>query len=465
MAEYDYDLFIIGAGSGGVRAARMAATYGARVGIAEESRVGGTCVIRGCVPKKLLVYASQFAEEFEWAHGYGWTVGETRFDWPTLIANKDKEIDRLNGMYLQTLRNNKVELHEARAELLDAHTIALKKDGAEVGRVTADKILVATGGWPAMPEIPGIEHAITSNEALDLPAQPKRIVVAGGGYIAVEFACIFNGLGSEVVQLYRSEQILRGFDRDIRDTVAAEMRKKGIDLRVNCSLIARIDKQADGSLLVTQENGATIETDAVLYAIGRNPLTWNMGLDDVGVKIDEIGAIIIDDDFRTSVPNIFALGDVTHRFQLTPVAIAEAMAFTATQFAGRPTRMDYSDIPTAVFTQPPVGTCGLTEHEARERYGDEIDIYKADFRPMLHTLGGSSERTMMKLIVDAKTDRVLGAHMVGHDAGEIIQGIGIAIKCGATKAQFDATVAIHPTAAEEFVTMRTPVPRLKQAAE
>jgi glutathione reductase (NADPH) len=465
MADYDYDLFIIGAGSGGVRAARMASTYGARVGIAEESRVGGTCVIRGCVPKKLLVYASQFAEDFEWSHGYGWTVDGARFDWATLIANKDKEIDRLNGLYLQTLRNNKVELHEARAELLDAHTIALRKDGAEIGRVTADKILIATGGWPAMPEIPGVEHAISSNEAFHLPALPKRIVVAGGGYIAVEFAGIFNGMGSQVIQLYRGEQILRGFDRDVRDMVAAEMRKKGVDLRVNCSLIARIDRQADGSLLVTQENGATIETDAVLYAIGRNPLTRGLGLEQAGVAMDDIGAVIVDDDFRTSVPNIFALGDVTHRFQLTPVAIAEAMAFTATQFANRPTRMDYRDIPTAVFSQPPVGTCGLTEDEARARHGDDLDIYKADFRPMIHTLGGSGERTLMKLIVDAKTDRVLGAHMVGHDAGEIIQGIGIAIKCGATKAQFDATVAIHPTAAEEFVTMRTPVPRLKQAAE
>jgi len=464
MADYDYDLFIIGAGSGGVRAARMATSYGARVGIAEDSRVGGTCVIRGCVPKKLLVYASGFAEEFEWAHGYGWTVEGARFDWPTLIANKDREIDRLNGLYLQTLKNNNVVLHEARAALVDAHTISLTKDGTEAGRVTADKILVATGGWPAMPDVPGGEHAISSNEAFDLPALPRRILIAGAGYIAVEFACIFNGLGSQVIQLYRGEQILRGFDRDVRDTVATEMRKKGIDIRLNCSLIARIDKREDGSLLVTQESGETIETDAVMYAVGRNPKSGGMGLAEVGVKMDDIGAIVIDDDFRTSVPNIFALGDVTHRFQLTPVAIAEAMAFTATQFANRPTTMDYRDIPTAVFTQPPVGTCGLTEEEARERY-DEIDVYKADFRPMLHTLGGSSERTLMKLVVDAKTDKVLGAHMVGHDAGEIIQGIGIAIKCGATKAQFDATVAIHPTAAEEFVTMRTPVPRLKQAAE
>ena len=464
MADYDYDLFIIGAGSGGVRAGRMATSYGARVGIAEDSRVGGTCVIRGCVPKKLLVYASQFAEDFEWSHGYGWTVEGATFDWPTLIANKDKEIDRLNGLYLQTLKNNNVVLHEARASLVDAHTIALTKDGEEVGRVTADKILIATGAWPALPDIPGIEHAITSNEAFYLPELPKRIVIAGGGYIAVEFAGIFNGLGSQVTLLYRGEQILRGFDRDIRDSVAAEMRKKGIDIRLNSPVARSLEKRDDGVIVGTLTDGTVLEADAVLFAVGRDPKTKGMNLAEVGVKMDEIGAIIIDDDFRTSVPNIFALGDVTHRFQLTPVAIAEAMAFTATQFANRPTTMDYRDVPTAVFTQPPIGTCGLTEEEARERY-DEIDIYKADFRPMIHTLGGSSERTLMKLVVDAKTDRVLGAHMVGHDAGEIIQGIGIAIKCGATKAQFDATVAIHPTAAEEFVTMRTPVPRLKQAAE
>jgi glutathione reductase (NADPH) len=463
MAEYDYDLFIIGAGSGGVRAARMASSYGARVGIAEDSRVGGTCVIRGCVPKKLLVYASQFGEEFEWAEGFGWSVEGARFDWPTLIAHKDREIDRLNGLYLQTLRNANVALHEARAELRDAHTLALLKGGQEIGRVTADKILIATGGWPALPDIPGIEHGITSNEAFHLAELPRRIVVAGGGYIAVEFAGIFNGLGADVVQLYRGEQILRGFDRDVRDAVAAEMRKKGIDLRVRSAVIARIDRRA-ADLLVILEDGSAIETDAVMFAIGRAPKTAGLGLEHVGVTLDDIGAVVVDDDFRTSVPNIFALGDVTHRFQLTPVAIAEAMAFTATQFADRPTRMDYRDIPTAVFTQPPVGTCGLTEEEARARY-DEIDVYKTDFRPMKHTLGGSDERTMMKLVVDARTDRVLGAHMVGQDAGEIIQGVGIAIKCGATKAQFDATVAIHPTAAEEFVTMRTPLPRLKQAAE
>ncbi|MFN3233145.1 MAG: glutathione-disulfide reductase [Alphaproteobacteria bacterium] len=455
--QYNYDLFVIGAGSGGVRAARMASSYGAKVGIAEDSRVGGTCVIRGCVPKKLFVYASQFGEEFDWAEGYGWT-SESKFDWPTLIANKDKEIDRLNGLYLQTLKNNNVDLHEARGVLVDAHTVALMKDGKEVDRVTAKKILVAVGGWPTMPNVPGIEHAISSNEAFHLEKLPERMVIAGAGYIAVEFAGIFNGLGVEVTQLYRGEQVLRGFDRDIRDSVADELRRKGVDLRVESPVIRDIEKRAD-DLLVTLVDGSEIETDAVMFAVGRDPKTPGMGLEDVGVALDDVGAIIIDDDFRTSVPSIFALGDVTHRFQLTPVAIAEAMAFTATQFNDTPTSMDYADIPTAVFTQPPVGTVGLTEAEAREKYG-RVDIYKTNFRPMKHTLGGSDERTMMKLVVDCATDRVVGAHMVGLDAGEIIQGVAIAIKAGATKAQFDATVAIHPTAAEEFVTMRDPEPDL-----
>lgn len=461
MPDYDYDLFVIGAGSGGVRAARMASSYGAKVGIAEESRVGGTCVIRGCVPKKLFVYASQFGEEFDWAEGYGWTSDAT-FDWPTLIANKDKEIDRLNGLYLLTLRNNHVDLYEARARLADAHTIVLEKDGAEVQRITADKILIATGGWPYMPDIPGIEHAICSNEAFHLEHLPQHMIIAGAGYIAVEFAGIFNGLGVEVCQLYRSTQILRGFDWDIRNAVANELVAKGVDLRLNSPVIASIDKQTEeqgGRLLVTLTEGTTVETDAVMFAVGRVPNAKGLGLEDVGVDMNDIGAVIIDDDFRTSVPNIFALGDVTHRYQLTPVAIAEAMAFTATQFNNTPTRMDYADIPTAVFTQPPVGTVGLTEAEAREKYG-RVDIYKTNFRPMKHTLGGSDERTMMKLIVDPASDRVVGAHMVGLDAGEIIQGVAIAIKAGATKAQFDATVAIHPTAAEEFVTMRDPEPEL-----
>ncbi|MDX1581231.1 MAG: glutathione-disulfide reductase, partial [Alphaproteobacteria bacterium] len=397
----------------------------------------------------LFVYASQFGEEFDWAEGYGWTVPDASFDWPTLVANKDKEIDRLNGLYKKGLAGAKVDLIEKRGVLVDEHTIDLEGE-----TVTADKILIATGGWPHMPDIPGIEHGISSNEAFHLKELPKRMVIAGAGYIAVEFAGIFNGLGVEVTQLYRSEMILRGFDWDIRTTVLEEMRKKGVDVRLESPVIASIEKRKS-DYLVTLEDGSEIETDLVMFAVGREPNTSGLGLENAGVKTDEIGAIVIDDDFRTSVPNIFALGDVTHRFQLTPVAIAEAMAFTATQFNNTPTRMDYGDIPTAVFSQPPVGTVGLTEDEAVEKYG-EVDVYKASFRPMKHTLGGADEKTMMKLIVDKASDRVVGAHMVGLDAGEIIQGIGIAVKCGATKAQFDATVAIHPTAAEEFVTMRDP---------
>lgn len=453
----DYDLFVIGAGSGGVRGARMAASYGAKVGICEESVVGGTCVVRGCIPKKLFVYSSHVSEDMEDAAGFGWSVDGLKFDWPTLVANKDTEIDRLNGLYKQTLSNNKVDLFESRGVIEDAHTVNLGDR-----KVTADKILISTGGWPVMPDIPGIEHAISSNEAFHLEQLPKRIVIAGGGYISVEFAGIFNGLGVDVTQLYRSQQILRGFDWDIRNAVAEEMRKKGIDLRVEAPLIERIEKR-DSDLLLTLADGETIETDAVMYAIGRNPNTAGLGLEEVGVAMNDKGAVIVDDDYRTSVDSIFALGDVTDRFQLTPVAIAEAMAFTATQFDNRPTSTDYRDIPTAVFCQPPAGTVGLTEEEARVTCG-EVEIYRSEFRPLKHTLSGSSERTMMKLIVDKASDRVVGAHMVGADAGEIIQGLGIALKCGATKAQFDTTVAVHPTAAEEYVTMRDPVPETERKA-
>lgn len=453
----DYDLFVIGAGSGGVRGARMAASYGAKVGICEESVVGGTCVVRGCIPKKLFVYSSHVSEDMEDAAGFGWSVDGLKFDWPTLVANKDTEIDRLNGLYKQTLANNKVDLFESRGVIEDAHTVNLGDR-----KITADKILISTGGWPVMPDIPGIEHAISSNEAFHLEQLPKRIVIAGGGYISVEFAGIFNGLGVDVTQLYRSTQILRGFDWDIRNAVAEEMRKKGIDLRVEAPLIERIEKR-DSDLLLTLADGETIETDAVMYAIGRNPNTAGLGLEEVGVAMNDKGAVIVDDDYRTSVDSIFALGDVTDRYQLTPLAIAEAMAFTATQFDNRPTSTDYRDIPTAVFCQPPAGTVGLTEEEARETCG-EVEIYRSEFRPLKHTLSGSSERTMMKLIVDKASDRVVGAHMVGADAGEIIQGLGIALKCGATKAQFDATVAVHPTAAEEYVTMRDPVPDSERKA-
>lgn len=445
----DYDLFVIGAGSGGVRSARIAAGYGAKVAVCEDSRVGGTCVIRGCVPKKLYVHASHYAEDFEEAAGFGWSVEGVSFDWHTLVANKDVEIDRLNGLYKQTLANANVDVIEARGELVDANTIRLGDR-----TVTADKILIATGAWPSRPDIPGIEHSITSNEAFGLDVLPNRIIIVGGGYIAVEFAGIFNALGVDTVQLYRRDQILRGFDQDVRSFLTDEMIKKGVDLRLN-SNIASIERTDDG-VTATFEDGTLMNAGAVMYATGRTPKTDGMGLEDVGVERRAGGAIIIDEDFRTSVPNIFALGDCTDRMQLTPVAIAEAMAFTATQFDDRPTRMDYLDVPTAVFSQPPVGTVGLTEEQAREKHGD-VEIYRSDFRPLKHTLSGSDERTMMKLIVDKVSDRVVGAHMVGMDAGEIAQGLGIALKCGATKAQFDATVGIHPTAAEEFVTMREPV--------
>ncbi len=458
MPSYDYDLFVIGAGSGGVRASRISASYGARVAVAEERFLGGTCVNVGCIPKKFLVYAAHFAEDAEDAAGFGWTVGKSAFDWPTLIANKDTEIERLNGIYRNLLGNAGVELFEARAVLKDPNTIEV------AGKtVTAERILVATGGWPVVPDIPGKELAITSTEAFYLPELPKRALVVGGGYIAVEFAGIFHGLGVEVVQLYRGKLFMRGFDHDIRGHLAQEMKKKGIDLRFE-SNPAKIEKSAAG-LVATLEDGATVETDLVLYATGRAPNSRNLGLEACGVAMRGNGAVIVDDYFQTSVPSIYALGDITDRYQLTPVAIAEAMALARTLYKGEPTVMDYANIPTAVFSQPPVGTVGLSEEAARERHG-AVDVYRSTFRALKNTISGNQEQTMMKLIVDRASDRVLGCHMVGPDAGEIVQGLGVALKCGATKAQFDATVGIHPTAAEEFVTMREPVPEpAAQAAE
>lgn len=457
---YDFDFFVIGAGSGGVRASRMAAGYGARVGICEDYRVGGTCVIRGCVPKKLLVYASEFGEHFEDAAGFGWDVGARRFDWATLIANKDKEIDRLNGLYLQTLRNAGVELVNGRGRLKSAHEIEITgADGVRI--VTADKILIATGGWPTMPDVPGIEHAITSNEAFHLPELPKRIAVVGGGFIALEFACIFHGLGAEVILLYRGEQILRGFDWDIRNTLADALRAKGMDLRVETNVTA-IEKGAQG-LTLTLTDGSTFDVDAVMYATGRAPNTKGMGLEEVGVKLDGKGAVVVDEYSRSSIDNIYAVGDVTDRIALTPVAIKEGAAVAETLFADKPTTVDYADVPSAVFSQPTVSTVGLTEDEARQKLG-AVDVYVSRFRPMKYTLPGRDERAIMKLVVDRATDRVVGAHMVGPDAAEIIQGVAIALKCGATKAQFDATVALHPSSAEEFVLMRQPEPE-KAAAE
>lgn len=446
--SYDYDLFVIGAGSGGVRASRIASGFGAKVAVAEEYRVGGTCVIRGCVPKKLLVYASHFSEDFEAAEGFGWSVGETSFDWKTLIARKDAEIDRLEGLYGQTLGGAGVEVIRGRATIEDAHTVRVGDD-----TFTAEKILVAVGGWPSMPEVPGIEHAITSNEALHLDDLPKRVVVVGGGYIAVEFAGIFHGMGSEVIQLYRSEQILRGFDDDLRNRLADEMRKKGIDVRTGVNVTA-IEKSGEGVSL-TLTDGSTLEADAVMYATGRSPNTKNLGLENAGVELAGNGAIKVDEYSRTNVPSIFAVGDVTDRVQLTPVAIKEGHAFALTEFNDTPVSPEHDAIPSAVFSQPPIGTVGLSEAQAREQFGD-IEVYESDFRPMKHTLGGSSERAYTKLIVDKATDKVVGAHMIGVDAAEIIQGVGIAVKADLTKAQFDATVAVHPSSAEEFVLMRNP---------
>jgi glutathione reductase (NADPH) len=458
VATYDYDLFTIGAGSGGVRASRMSASYGARVAVAEERYLGGTCVNVGCIPKKLFSYGAHYAEDFEDAAAFGWQVERKGFDWKVLVANKDKEIKWLNGIYRNILESKKVRIFEARARLLDAHTV-------EVGgqRVTADKILVATGGWPVVPDFPGKEHAITSNEAFHLPAMPKRIVVVGGGYIAVEFAAIFHGFGAHVTQLYRGGLFLRGFDLDVRKTLAEEMRKKKIDLRFDAD-VARIEKKS-GALAVTLKDGSTLEADAVMYATGRAPNTKGLGLEAAGVKLDEDGAVVVDDYFQTTAPNIYALGDVIDRIQLTPVAIGEAMVLSANLFKGERQRMDYADIPTAVFSHPNIGTVGLTEEDARKRF-PQVEIYRTSFRPLRHTMTLREERTMMKLVVDKATGRVVGCHMVGPEAGEIIQGLGIALKCGATKAQFDATVGIHPTAAEEFVTMRTPVPEaVARAAE
>ena len=450
MTDYDFDLFTIGAGSGGVRASRIAAGHGARVAVAEDRYLGGTCVNVGCVPKKLLVYASHFAEEFEDAAGFGWSVGERQFDWTRLIANKNDEIGRLNGVYRRLLGDAGVTLFEATARLVDPHTVAVGDTS-----YTAERILVATGGWPMIPDIPGREHIVTSNEAFFLDGLPDRIVVVGGGYIAVEFAGIFHGLGAEVTQLYRGPLFLRGFDDDVREVLAAEMRKKGIDVRFD-SVVERIDRLEDGSFKLTLRGGDQIETGMVMYATGRLPKSADLGLAEAGVETNDKGAIVVDGDYRTSVDNIYAIGDVTDRVNLTPVAIAEGHVLADTLYGNRPRTVGYENIPTCVFSQPNIGTAGLTEAAAHERYGD-IEVYRSSFRPMKHTLSGRDETTMMKLIVDTASDRVVGVHMVGPDAGEITQGMGIALTCGATKAQFDATIGIHPTAAEEFVTMRTPV--------
>ena len=451
MADYDYDYFVMGAGSGGVRSARIAAGHGARVAIAEDRYLGGTCVNVGCVPKKLLAYAAHFSHDFEDAGGFGWTVGESRHDWARLIANKNEEIARLNGVYRHLLDGAGVMLIEGRASLIDAHTVSVGDE-----RFTAETVLVATGGWPVMPDEPGVrEYGITSNEAFFLDRLPKHVIIAGGGYIAVEFAGIFNGLGSKVCQLYRGPMFLRGFDDDVREMLAEEVVKSGVDLRFN-TIISRLEKTRD-CVLAHISDGSVIEADVVMFATGRRPNTDGIGLENAGVILDKRGAIVVDGDYRTSVPNIYAVGDVTDRINLTPVAIAEGHALADTLFGGNPRGVGYDNVASAVFSSPPVGTVGLTEGEARAKFG-EVDIYRSSFRPMKHTLGGRDERTMMKLVVERATDRVVGCHMVGLDAPEITQGVAIALNCGATKAQFDRTIGIHPTAAEELVTMRTRAP-------
>ena len=457
----EVDLFVIGAGSGGVRAARISSGYGARVMIAEEYRVGGTCVIRGCVPKKLLVYASRFAEEFEDAAGYGWTVPKPKFDWPTLIANKDREIDRLEAAYTSNLERSKVSIVKSRAVLVDQHTVRLTATGQTV---RAKHILIATGGSPSLgKDIEGHDHVISSNETFHLKELPKRIVIQGGGYIAVEFAGIFNGLGSEVTLVYRGDNILRGFDEDVRNHLRAEMEKRGIKI-ITKRIVEGIEK-VDHGLCVELSDHENIVADKVMFATGRRPNVKGLGIEAAGVKLDEKGAIAVNEFSQTNVPHIYAVGDVTDRVALTPVAIREGHAFADSVFGGKPTPVDHANVPTAVFSEPECGVIGLTEAQACEKLA-KVDIYKTTFRSLKTTLSGRDTRTLMKLVVDGLTDRLVGAHIVGPDAGEMIQLIGIAVKVKATKADFDATMAVHPTASEELVTMREKTAtHVRQAAE
>ncbi|MCY7336108.1 MAG: glutathione-disulfide reductase [Chamaesiphon sp.] len=448
--SYDFDLFVIGGGSGGIATARRAAEYGAKVGVAEYSRLGGTCVNRGCIPKKLMVYASHFPELFTDAEGYGWSAVKSQLDWPKMIAGIDNELLRLNGIYQTMLDKSKVEVFPVRAKFIDNHTL-------QVGErtITADKILIAVGGHPVRPDIPGIEHAIVSDDMFYLPTQPKKMVILGAGYIGCEFACIMNGLGTEVTQIIRSELILRSFDRDLRSAVQDGMIHHGIKI-INNSIDISIAKTDNGvSVTVTTKDGQqTILADAVsLAALGREPNTADLGLENVDVKTHN-GAILVDTNSRTNVENIYSVGDCTDNIQLTPVAVNEGRAFADTMFGNKPRTMNYGDIPTAIFTTPEAATVGLTEEEAQEMYGDNIKVYRSNFRPMYYVLPNKQDRTLMKLVVDTHTDRILGAHMVGDHAAEIIQGVAIAVKMGATKADFDATVGIHPSSAEEFVTMR-----------
>jgi glutathione reductase (NADPH) len=450
VAGFDFDLFVIGGGSGGVRAARVAAEAGAKVALAEEYRYGGTCVIRGCIPKKLLVYASAFRDAFEDAAGYGWTVGEARFDWAALKAAKDAEIARLEAVYHDALRKAGVQLCGVRATVTDPHSVRLA-NGAEY---TARHLLVATGARPFVPDIPGAELGITSNEMFELEEQPKRMIIVGGGYVACEFAGIMNGLGTHVTQLYRGDQILRGFDDDLRDHLAAAMRARGVVLEIQRD-VAGVERNNDG-LKVTLDNGETHAVDQVLFATGRNPSTAGLGLEELGVGIAANGAVEVDAWSQTAVPSIYAVGDVTDRVPLTPVAVHEGHAFAETVFGSKPRRSDHELVPTAVFTQPEAGTLGLSEKDARA--AGPVEVYRASFRPLLNTLSGRAERMLMKLVVAADSRRVLGVHIVGHGAGEMIQLAGVALRMGATKEDFDRTMAVHPTAAEELVTMRAPAP-------
>ena len=454
MADYDFDLFVIGAGSGGVRAARLAAMSGAKVGVAEEYRVGGTCVIRGCVPKKFMVYASEVTSQLKTAQGYGWTIGEAKFDWKGFIHDKDVEIARLSGIYVTNLQKAGANLLHGRAQVIDAHTVeVLPKEGSQdAGRYTARKILIATGGRPVRPDFPGAEFGITSDEAFHLPKLPKSIMIVGGGYIAVEFAGIFAGLGVQTTLLYRGANILRGFDDDVRSHLADELGKRGVKVVLGCSHTS-IEKQEDGTLLSTLTSDLTFETEAVMFATGREPYVQGLGLEKAGVKLNERGAIAVDPFSKTNVDSIWAVGDVTDRINLTPVAIREGAAFAQTEFYNNPTTFDHEHVASAVFSQPPVGAVGMTEAEARHAFG-AVDIYRSVFRPMKITFYGGQERCLIKLVVKQDDQKVVGVHMVGPDSPEIIQMAAIAVKMGVTKAQWDSTCAVHPTLAEELVTMR-----------
>jgi glutathione reductase (NADPH) len=451
MAQYDYDLFVIGGGSGGVRASRMTALAGKRVAIAEEYQFGGTCVIRGCIPKKLFVYASQYGEDFEDAAGFGWTVPERHFDWNKLVANKDKEIARLSDLYRQNVTMAGVEIFDERAEFLDSHTVQMKKSGR---KITAEHFLVATGGHPSheADQIEGWQNCITSNDAFYLPRLPRRVVIAGGGYIGVEFAHIFHGLGADVTLVCRNPKVLRGFDDDVRDCLMAEMHKTGIRVVADCK-ITKVDKQGEAVFAFTSHK-EMIEADQVMLAIGRHPNTRRLGLEKAGVTLGQKGEVIVDQYSKSNVEHIYAIGDVTDRLQLTPVAIHEAMCFVKTVFENKPTPVDHHLVPTAVFSRPEIATVGLTEAKALEE-GHTVDVYQSTFRPLKHTLSGRDTRARFKLVVDAKTDKVLGCHIFGFDAAEIIQMATVALKMGATKENFDSAIALHPTAAEELVTMRT----------